>query len=236
MSDEDWWRKPAGTAPLHKEGDRPGQEQENPAPQWPRQVTFTPPAPGTPPGAPQGPTGQRAKVFTPALGVATVAGVALGLLLGLTFGGGVATVAEPASATAQGHADQEVGGPPGGNPSTPSGHSTHAVSGVTLSAEPAPLRRGEGQEGDWTAVKVTITNNTAEKIDASPAHFVVVDDRGGQWTAQMPAPADGIGARDVRPGETVTGTIAVKKELEAVTVAFIDDLFGDSEPVVADIK
>ncbi|MER6605954.1 hypothetical protein ABT282_08560 [Streptomyces sp. NPDC000927] len=105
------------------------------------------------------------------------------------------------------------------------------IGDVALVAERAPLHRSAGQDGDWTAVKVTLTNNTSGRLDVSPPHFIVTDASGGQWSAQIPAPIDGIAQKNVAPGQTVVGTVAVARDLDPVAVTFLGDLFGGEDPI-----
>ncbi|MDF2711088.1 MAG: NdaS [Nonomuraea muscovyensis] len=66
------------------------------------------------------------------------------------------------------------------------------------------------REGDYTSVKVTVTNNGDKKISVNPLYFSITDSTGEKHGATLGMDEGQIDTVDLAPGEKVTGTVTGK--------------------------
>ncbi|MFD4858352.1 DUF4352 domain-containing protein [Streptomyces atratus] len=88
--------------------------------------------------------------------------------------------------------------------------------------------------GEYTSVKVTITNNSEKKIGVNPLYFAITDKSGSKHTAELAVDDNQMNTTDLAPGENMTGVITGKGKFTAAYVTYTDGLLGDS--VKGDVK
>ncbi|ALC20587.1 DUF4352 domain-containing protein [Streptomyces pristinaespiralis] len=81
--------------------------------------------------------------------------------------------------------------------------------------------------GAYTSVKVTIANNSEEKIDVNPLYFSITATDGSKHTAELGVDEHQIDTVDLAPGEKITGTITGEGAFTPKYVTYTDGLFGD---------
>ncbi|MEU9858914.1 DUF4352 domain-containing protein [Streptomyces sp. NPDC047974] len=100
---------------------------------------------------------------------------------------------------------------------------------VTITAAKAPFKKTIFHDsGDYTSLKVTVTNNTDEKISVNPLYFEVKDAGGVKYTTEVFGGETDLRAVDLFKGEKASGTITVKGKVDAVKVYYRKDGFGTS--------
>lgn len=90
------------------------------------------------------------------------------------------------------------------------------------------------QDGAYTSVSVTVTNNSSKPINVNPLYFTITDTNGTKHVAELAADKNQIDTVELAPGENITGTITGKGAFTAKTVTYTDGLLGDS--VRADVS
>ncbi|MGW6459339.1 DUF4352 domain-containing protein [Streptomyces sp. NPDC055078] len=82
--------------------------------------------------------------------------------------------------------------------------------------------------GEYTSVKVTVTNNSTKKIDINPLYFTITDTSGTKHSAELAVDENQIDTMDLAPGENTTGIITGKGSFTPKYVTYVDGLIGDS--------
>lgn len=157
--------------------------------------------------------------------------VLIGILMAVVGGDDDGGAARPdASATAS--AEES-------SPTTESEDTTHepaADAPVKLVAKaieftPSVLHNG----GEFTSVKVTVTNNSDKNVDVNPLSFAITDTHGTKHpTDALGEDENQIDTLTLAPGENVSGAITAEGSFTPKTVTFNEDFFG--EPIRADVK
>lgn len=201
--------------------------QHTPPPGWG-------PPPGQPyPGGPYGPPPPKK-----GLGVGTVLGIIFGVIvLGLILlfvlvallTNGDSTTTDKPRAGQKTTAPGKTAPPTSKAPATKKPAPAPAAGPVQVTAKktafaPTILHR----EGDYTSVKVTVTNNGDETISVNPLYFSVTDSGGEKHGATLGMDEGQIDTVDLAPGEKVTGTITGKGAWTPAFVTFTEGLIGDA--------
>ncbi|MER5726920.1 DUF4352 domain-containing protein [Streptomyces sp. NPDC002138] len=82
------------------------------------------------------------------------------------------------------------------------------------------------QDGEYTSVSVTVTNNSSKSINVNPLYFAITDTNGSKHTAELGADENQIATVELAPGENVTGAITGKGAFTPKTVWYTDGLIG----------
>ncbi|MEU5218509.1 DUF4352 domain-containing protein [Streptomyces sp. NPDC020807] len=100
---------------------------------------------------------------------------------------------------------------------------------VTVTAARAPFKKTVlHKSDDYTSIKVTVTNNTDERISVNPLYFEVKDADGVKHNTEIFGGETDLHAVDLYQGEKASGTITVKGTITAVKVYYRKDGFGTS--------
>lgn len=75
---------------------------------------------------------------------------------------------------------------------------------------------------NYTSVKVTVTNNSDDKINVNPLYFEITDSNGTKHSAELAVDEHQIDTVDLAPGENVSGTITGKGKFTATYVTYTD--------------
>ncbi|MEU3750573.1 MULTISPECIES: DUF4352 domain-containing protein [Streptomyces] len=97
------------------------------------------------------------------------------------------------------------------------------VTAKTTTFKPSVLHDG----GAFTSVKVTVTNNSDEKIDINPLYFAITDTNGSKHTAELGMDENQMDTVDLAPGENITGVITGEGKFTPAYVTYTEGLFGD---------
>ncbi|MBT2394309.1 DUF4352 domain-containing protein [Streptomyces sp. ISL-1] len=109
------------------------------------------------------------------------------------------------------------------------------ASPITIAATPTKFTPSVLHDGgEYTSVKVTITNNSEKKISVNPLYFAITDKTGEKHTQELAADKNQMDVTDLAPGEKMTGVITGKGKFVAAYVTYTDGLIGDS--VKGDVK
>ncbi|PSM45354.1 hypothetical protein C6Y14_00865 [Streptomyces dioscori] len=84
------------------------------------------------------------------------------------------------------------------------------------------------QDGNYTSVSVTITNNSDDTIDVNPLYFAITDSKGTKHASELAADENQIDTVELAPGENVTGAVTGKGKFTPKTVTYTDGLIGES--------
>ncbi|MFD3699696.1 DUF4352 domain-containing protein [Streptomyces sp. NPDC058646] len=145
--------------------------------------------------------------------------VFLGILVSLF--GGANTTSTPKDPTPAASSAPTAGGTPSAEP--------EKKAAVAVTAKKTEFVKSIlAQDGEYTSVSVTVTNNSSKTIDVNPLYFTITDTKGGKHTAELGADKDQIATVELAPGENVTGTVTGKGAFTAKTVTYTDGLIGDS--------
>lgn len=116
-------------------------------------------------------------------------------------------------------------------PAAGSGGKKPAAAPVKLQATrtkfaPGPLNSG----GQFTSVKVTVTNQAKSNLDVNPLYFSITDSTGQKHDVSSGLGEDvhQIGTLRLAPGEKATGTVTAEGRFSPKTVTFTKDGFGTS--------
>jgi hypothetical protein len=82
--------------------------------------------------------------------------------------------------------------------------------------------------GNYTSVKVTVTNNSDETISVNPLYFAITDTAGTKHTHELAADENQIDTVKLAPGENISGVVTGKGKFTAKAVTYTDGFFGDS--------
>ncbi|MFE5895846.1 DUF4352 domain-containing protein [Streptomyces sp. NPDC056488] len=104
------------------------------------------------------------------------------------------------------------------------------VAATTTSFKPSILHDG----GQYTSVKVTVTNRGDEEIDINPLYFTITDTGGSKHTAELGVDTGQIDTVKLAPGENVSGTITGEGKFTPKYVTYTDGMFGDG--IRGDVK
>ncbi|MEU2657257.1 DUF4352 domain-containing protein [Streptomyces sp. NPDC007325] len=100
---------------------------------------------------------------------------------------------------------------------------------VTITAAKAPFKKTVFHDSDdYTSLKVTVTNNTDDKISVNPLYFEVKDADGVKYNTEVFGGETDLRAVELFKGEKANGTITVKGKIDAVKVYYRKDGFGTS--------
>ncbi|MCX5393803.1 DUF4352 domain-containing protein [Streptomyces sp. NBC_00094] len=100
---------------------------------------------------------------------------------------------------------------------------------VTITASKAAFKRTVLHDSDdYTSVKVTVANNTDDKIHVNPLYFEVTDSEGVKHSAEIFGSESDLRAVDLFKGEKAVGTITVKGKVTPVKVYYRKGGFGTS--------
>ncbi|WP_036553784.1 DUF4352 domain-containing protein [Nocardiopsis sp. CNT312] len=168
-----------------------------------------------PPGAPTPPPGTYGPPPPAPTPWGKVVGIGCAVLLFVLLLMGGCTALLLVTAGGNGESAQEVADPEADAPSEPV---EEEITAVETEFEPSSLYT----EGEFTSVKVSVTNTGEEDIDVNPLYFSVVDAQGRTHGVGDAIALDEneLEAGSVAPGETVTGTVTVPGEVEAATLVF----------------
>ncbi|WKV71153.1 DUF4352 domain-containing protein [Streptomyces sp. PCS3-D2] len=98
---------------------------------------------------------------------------------------------------------------------------------VTLTAEKAVFKPTALHDGsDYTAVQVTVVNNSDDTVSVNPLYFEVTDSDGVKHSAEIFGADDNLQAVKLYKGEKVTGTITLKGKITPAKVYFRKSGFG----------
>lgn len=81
--------------------------------------------------------------------------------------------------------------------------------------------------GAYTSVRVTLTNNSKEKIRSNPLNFTITDTNGTKHAAELAVDKNQIDTLDIAPGENITGVITGKGDFTPKYVTYTDGWFGE---------
>ncbi|MGA5198152.1 DUF4352 domain-containing protein [Streptomyces exfoliatus] len=98
------------------------------------------------------------------------------------------------------------------------------VTATTVAFKPSVLHDGTTA---YTSVKVTVRNDSDEKISINPLYFSITDTAGSKHTAELGVDKDQIDTVDLAPGENITGVITGEGKFTAAYVTYVNGLFGD---------
>jgi putative Ca2+/H+ antiporter (TMEM165/GDT1 family) len=90
------------------------------------------------------------------------------------------------------------------------------------------------ENGDYTSVAITITNNSDGKLSVNPLYFAITDSAGTKHTAELGVDDQQIATVDLAPGENVSGTVTGKGVFTPKYVTYTENLIGD--PMRADVS
>ncbi|WP_225859142.1 DUF4352 domain-containing protein [Streptomyces albicerus] len=82
--------------------------------------------------------------------------------------------------------------------------------------------------GNYTSVKVTVTNNSDETIDVNPLYFAITDSKGTKHSQELAADKNQLEAVDLAPGENISGVVTGKGKFTPTHVTYTQFL---SDPV-----
>ncbi|MDI9889442.1 DUF4352 domain-containing protein [Streptomyces sp. HNM0645] len=82
-------------------------------------------------------------------------------------------------------------------------------------------------DGDYTSVLVTVSNNGDKEISVNPLYFSLTDTAGTKHTAALAVDKNQIGTVKLAPGEKASGTITGKGDFTARYVTYTDGILGD---------
>ncbi|MEU2120015.1 DUF4352 domain-containing protein [Streptomyces sp. NPDC016459] len=106
---------------------------------------------------------------------------------------------------------------------------------VTITATPTTFKPSVLHDGgDFTSVKVTISNRGDEKIDINPLYVTITDTTGAKHTAELGLDTNQMDTVDLAPGENITGVITGKGKFTPAYVTYTEGMFGDG--VRGDVK
>lgn len=109
----------------------------------------------------------------------------------------------------------------------PSSAAPEKKAAVDVAAKKAEFKRSIiAQDGAYTSVSITITNNGSKPINVNPLYFAITDTNGTKHSAELGADEDQIATVELAPGENVTGSITGKGAFTPKTVAYTDGLIG----------
>ncbi|AKN71237.1 hypothetical protein QR97_16770 [Streptomyces sp. PBH53] len=90
------------------------------------------------------------------------------------------------------------------------------------------------QDGDYTSVKVMVTNNSDETISVNPLYFGITDTDGTKHSAELAVDENQIDTVKLAPGENVSGSITGKGKFTPKAVTYTDGFL--SEPIRVDVS
>jgi hypothetical protein len=166
-----------------------------------------------------------------------IAGVFVGLIvIGAIAGGGESSSGDKAStvtATSPAAEDPEQKTPEAEEAAAEPEPAPEAP--VKITAKKAPFAKSIlAQDGNYTSVKVTVTNNSDETISVNPLYFSITDTDGTKHSAELAADENQIDTVKLAPGENVSGSITGKGKFTAKTVTYTDGFFSD--PIRVDVS
>ena len=90
--------------------------------------------------------------------------------------------------------------------------------------------------GDYTSVLITVTNESDENVSVNPLYFYIVDTDGTKHDtiSGLGEDENQIDTVTLSPGQNASGTVTAEGALEAESVEFEEDLFG--EAIVAEVE
>ncbi|MFJ6934987.1 DUF4352 domain-containing protein [Streptomyces sp. NPDC101132] len=98
---------------------------------------------------------------------------------------------------------------------------------VTLTAKKVRFKpTALHEDADYTAIRVTVVNNTDDKVSVNPLYFEVTDTSGAKHSAEVFGAEDNLQAVELYKGEKATGTITIKGKVTPAKVYFRKDGFG----------
>ncbi|MBT2452027.1 DUF4352 domain-containing protein [Streptomyces sp. ISL-43] len=207
----------------------PQQPNQPPAYGYPPQQPYGQPGWGQQPPTPQKPsTGKK-------VGIGCAGAAGLLVLLGAC--GALIGDAEPTASTSTTAtttpADQSAKAPAPVTPTTEAPKTeapkpkTEVKPDVSLTASKTTFKPTVlTTDGDFTAVKVTVVNNSAKEVSISTLLFEVTDTDGAKHNAELFGAEDQIDPVTLRPGEKASGTITVKGDVTPAKVYFKNGLLG----------
>lgn len=89
-------------------------------------------------------------------------------------------------------------------------------------------------DGAYTSIQVTITNNSDETISVNPLYITITDTNGTKHTAELGVDENQIDTVKLAPGENVSGVVTGKGKFTGKYVTYTDGLFSD--PVRGDVS
>ncbi|MFJ1700472.1 DUF4352 domain-containing protein [Streptomyces sp. NPDC088252] len=198
--------------------------QHNPGqPQWGPQQ---PQAYGMPPQQPK--KSSKGKIF----GLGCLGIIVLFILIGIiaaVIGGGDSKDENTKSGNSSSTAQKDE------KPQGKKEEKAPADSPIEITATPTKFSPGVFHGGgEYTSVKVTITNNSGKKIGVNPLYFAITDKSGSKHTAELAVDENQMDTTDLASGENITGVITGKGKFDAAYVTYTDGLIGDS--VKGDVK
>ncbi|MFI6576263.1 DUF4352 domain-containing protein [Nocardiopsis sp. NPDC050513] len=192
-------------------GSYPGGPPPPPGPGW-----------GAPPPAGYGPPPPKPTPWGKIIGI----GCGILLLLLLLLGGCTALLLVAAGSDGFAPDRPEVGEPE----ETPADEAvTEEVTARMAEFAPSPLY----VEGDFTSVEVSVTNNGEDGIDINPLYFTVVDADGVEHEPAIAMDDNELEVQEVSPGETASGTITVRGDVQVDHIVFDPFYHGPLEVPVS---
>ncbi|MEV2278634.1 DUF4352 domain-containing protein [Nocardiopsis sp. NPDC049922] len=106
---------------------------------------------------------------------------------------------------------------------------TEEITARVVEFEPSPLYI----EGEFTSVEVSVTNDGEDDIDINPLYFTVVDTEGVEHEVAIAMDDNELDVQEVSPGETATGTITVRGDVQVEHIVFDPFYHGPVEVPVS---
>ncbi len=143
----------------------------------------------------------------------------IGALIGGEEGGKAAKESAPSAAA--------TSAPAKATEPQPSSAAPEKKAAVDVSAKKTAFKKSVlAQDGAYTSVSVTITNNSSKPINVNPLYFAITDTNGTKHAAELAVDENQIDTVELAPGENVTGSITGKGAFTAKTVTYTDGLLG----------
>ncbi|MFD0225555.1 DUF4352 domain-containing protein [Streptomyces hirsutus] len=216
----------------------PQQPNQPYPPQQPQPGYGYPPQPGYGAPAPQPP---KKRGFAKIAGLGCAGILALFVIIGIAANGGESgdgkSTDESVTAEEPARDDKDAGTDKESTDDKPAKEKEAAApqGPVKISAKKTSFSKSIlADDGNYTSVHITITNDGDESIHVNPLYFSITDTDGTKRTAELGIDEKQIDTVDLAPGENISGTVTGKGAFTPKYVTYTDGFLGD--PVRADVS